>query len=526
VARIPRNLARLISTHLGEFDRAGVLSVRPGYEFTNGWFTGRRAIVVTVRRKLRTLPADDQLPEQVAGVPVDVRQASARKRTELLQPDVYASQMRLAPDTGSVPHFPEEVTLTGDHPAAAASAHAKLAAIAKTSLPYSGPTGVTLKPMTAEATLVLSASPDTGWPVLRDFLTVTAKTLTAGMYDFTAAHIAMAVQTATAGKHLNLVIDHPPQNATADQTDAATVADLRQSIASGFDQAWALTKLDKDATAWIYPTSYHIKVAVRDRSTVWLSSGNWNNSNQPDIIPAIIPADAVTAQRRDRDWHVVVTSAKLAGVFEDYLLNDLTIAQAHNATPEAPGPSLGPPHLPSSKTPAFGEFFPTATVTGRIKLAPLLTPDPGVYADAVKTLIASATKTLYMQFQYIELPKAIDATSQPFVDLVHAVIDRQKAKVDVRIIMSEYETAGYLEQLQAAGLDVATTVKIQNNVHNKGIIVDSKTVLVSSQNWSVDGTLYNRDAGLIIYNKTAAAYYQQIFLHDWQNLAKTKALSD
>jgi hypothetical protein len=38
--------------------------------------------------------------------------------------------------------------------------------------------------------------------------------------------------------------------------------------------------------------------------------------------------------------------------------------------------------------------------------------------------------------------------------------------------MSEYETSGYLEQLQSAGLDVVNSVRIQNNVHNKGIVVD------------------------------------------------------
>lgn len=110
-------------------------------------------------------------------------------------------------------------------------------------------------------------------------------------------------------------------------------------------------------------------------------------------------------------------------------------------------------------------------------MTPLLTPDPGVYANAVKALIAPAAKTLRMQFQYIELPKTTDASSQAFVDLVEAVIDRQEAGVDVRIIMSEYETAGYLEQLQAAGLDVVTTVKIQNNVHNKA---SSSTARASS----------------------------------------------
>ena len=92
--------------------------------------------------------------------------------------------------------------------------------------------------------------------------------------------------------------------------------------------------------------------------------------------------------------------------------------------------------------------------------------------------------------------------------------------------MSEYETTGYLEQLQALGLNVVDNVKIQNNVHNKGIVVDATTVLVSSQNWSTDGTLYNRDAGVILRNAQAAQYYQQIFLHDWQHLATAKALPD
>jgi phosphatidylserine/phosphatidylglycerophosphate/cardiolipin synthase-like enzyme len=93
-------------------------------------------------------------------------------------------------------------------------------------------------------------------------------------------------------------------------------------------------------------------------------------------------------------------------------------------------------------------------------------------------------------------------------------------------IMSELETAGYLEQLQGIGIDVVHNVKLQNNVHNKGIIVDGQTVLVSSQNWSVAGTLHNRDAGVIIANSDAAQYFQHIFFHDWQHLAAQKAAED
>ena len=98
--------------------------------------------------------------------------------------------------------------------------------------------------------------------------------------------------------------------------------------------------------------------------------------------------------------------------------------------------------------------------------------------------------------------------------------------------MSEFEKVGYLEQLRTMGLDVVTSVKIQRNVHNKGIVVDGATVLVSSQNWSADGTLHNRDArrekrrGVIIYHQEAAQYFQQVFLHDWEHLAAAKAVPD
>ncbi|HEY1571809.1 MAG TPA: phospholipase D-like domain-containing protein [Pseudonocardiaceae bacterium] len=519
------DLNTLIDRYLAELAKPGVLSVRPGYQVRNNWLTGRQAVVVTVRSKGER-PAGQRLPTEIDGVPVDVRQASARKTMEIEQPERYAAELRLTPDTGAVPHFADERTLAGDHPAARASAHAMLAAVPKPELTYSAPLDVGLVSVTAPTTIHLSASPDAGWPMLRDFLAGTKETLTVGLYDFTSAHVLAAVRDATKGKTVRLVLDHPPKNPTADQTDATTAADLAEALGEDLTQAWALTRTDKIATAWIYPTAYHIKVAVRDGSSVWLSSGNWNNSNQPDISPMTDPADATEARHRDRDWHVVMDHPELATVFEAYLTNDLTVAQAHNNAHPPADPPLPTPKPGGERTPAFAQFFAGTTVTDTIRITPLLTPDPGVYAAAVKALIGSARHTLSMQFQYIELPKQVDATSQAFADLVTAVVDRQQAGVDVRIIMSEYEKAGYLEQLQAAGLDVVHSVRIQNNVHNKGVVVDGATVLISSQNWSTDGTLYNRDAGVVIENPTAAEYFQRIFDHDWDHLAAQRAQPD
>jgi phosphatidylserine/phosphatidylglycerophosphate/cardiolipin synthase-like enzyme len=522
------DIERVIDRNLKRFDRPRVLSVRPGYEITRGWLTGRPAIVVTVSRKLRRIPDGEQLPDEVQGVPVDVRQASARKRKELLDPRGYASELRLSPDRGSVPHFPQERRLDGTRPAAEASAHAVLAAATKPELDYTAPAGASLAPLEVTATVQLSASPDSGWSTLSAFLAATQSALTVGMYDCTSAHVLAALTDALADGKLTLTLDHPPLDKTADQTDADTVAALQTALGDRLTQAWALTKLDPEATAWIYPTSYHIKVAVRDGKAMWLSSGNWNNSNQPAIDPVTAglgSSDADEARHRDRDWHVVITHGKLSQLFRSYLTNDRSVAAGHNGPPEAAGPPLPEPKLPSTETPAFQQFFAATSFHGRMKIAPVLTPDPGSYAATVTQLIQSATTSLYLQFQYIELPKTIDATSQAFVDLVDAVIAQQD-KVDLRIVMSQYESSGYLEQLQARGLDVVNKVKIQNNVHNKGIVVDDSAVLVSSQNWSTDGALYNRDAGVVIYDQRAATYFQQIFLHDWDHLAHQRATSD
>jgi phosphatidylserine/phosphatidylglycerophosphate/cardiolipin synthase-like enzyme len=62
-------------------------------------------------------------------------------------------------------------------------------------------------------------------------------------------------------------------------------------------------------------------------------------------------------------------------------------------------------------------------------------------------------------------------------------------------------------------------IRIQNNLHNKGIIVDSKVVAIGSQNWSPPGVTTNRDATLIIHNPEAAQYWESIYLHDWANMA-------
>lgn len=508
----------VIENNLSTLRQPGVLSVRAGYAFANGWITDRPAIIVTVGAD--RAGRGSALPAELDGFPVEIRPASALK-IRVLAGDLDA--VRPTPDGGVIARFAREWNLSGEHPELVESTLP--AASARPNLPYTAPRNMPLNDVTGTISIRLSASPDSGWPTLKPFIAATQSSLTVGLYDFTSAHILAAFESSLVQKKVALVLDHPARNPTADQSGEQTVSALRGAFGAQFSQAWALDRTDPFATAWIFPSAYHIKVAVRDSSALWLSSGNLNNSNQPDIEPVTVPGDATAARSGDRDWHVIIEHPGLSETFEAYIQNDLAVASAHNAVPGAV-PQLNESIQSRLQTPPYSQFFAAKSISEPMRITPLLTPDAGVYLTAVVALIASARTSLYLQFQYIELPPTPGATSQALVALVAAVIERQKAGIDVRIIMSQFESAGYLEQLQAAGLDVLTGVKLQNNVHNKGIVVDSAAVLISSQNWSSAGVFTNRDAGVIIHNESAAQYFQQIFLHDWNTLSQQKANFD
>jgi hypothetical protein len=48
---------------------------------------------------------------------------------------------------------------------------------------------------------------------------------------------------------VQLVLDHPARNPTADQTDEPTVTDLNAALGQDFTQAWALERMDPLAQA-------------------------------------------------------------------------------------------------------------------------------------------------------------------------------------------------------------------------------------------------------------------------------------
>ena len=141
--------------------------------------------------------------------------------------------------------------------------------------------------------LTICVSPEAGWSELEAFLGETKSSLTVAMYQFTAPHIFKAIEKAvTPGARKFELILHPVPEKPAKtgvkahdlDEEEAVIEPLETSMKKRFEQTWA-TLFSKKNPKGLFASAYHIKVAVRDGNAFWLSSGNWQSSNQPNVHP-------------------------------------------------------------------------------------------------------------------------------------------------------------------------------------------------------------------------------------------------
>ncbi len=384
--------------------------------------------------------------------------------------------------------------------------------------------------------MTICVSPEAGWGELEKFLGETKSTLTVAMYQFTAPHIFTAIDKAVspAGRKFELILHPVPEKPAKsgvkahDLNEQEDVIDpLESEMKNRFEQTWA-TLVSKKNPDGLFASAYHIKVAVRDSSAVWLSSGNWQSSNQPDVHPfAENPEDLPAGFQRkyNRDYHAIIKNDTLASIYEFYIKRDFEQAAAQAdqtvifAQPDnlAPEPDLFVP-IERDEPAEFAkpqQLFPPLQLKRKVSVQPLLTPDN--YAENALKLIKSAEKSVWFQNQYINF-RGTDDDFTEFKLLIGALKDKIDKRLDVRIICRDMMKQESLDVLIA--LDFPKEVfRFQPACHNKTIIVDGKVVMFGSHNWSNEGVKTNRDASLIFDDEGIAAYLAKVYDYDWTTLA-------
>jgi hypothetical protein len=84
-------------------------------------------------------------------------------------------------------------------------------------------------------------------------------------------------------------------------------------------------------------------VAVRDQSAFWLSSGNWQSSNQPNVHPFMPDPEKLPPQfqrKYNRDYHAIIDNKKLAKIYESYIKRDFELSAAQAESLSCAQPDL------------------------------------------------------------------------------------------------------------------------------------------------------------------------------------------
>jgi hypothetical protein len=378
--------------------------------------------------------------------------------------------------------------------------------------------------------LTICVSPEAGWSELEAFLAGIQKRLTVAMYQFTAPHIFAAVEAAVSpqGRQFDLVLhpvpEKPPKSGVKahDLNEEDEVLEpLEKKLKNRFDMAWA-TLVSKAHPEGLWASAYHIKVAVRDGGAVWLSSGNWQSSNQPDVHPFAPDAGKLPAgfqKKYNRDYHAIIASKQLASIYETYIKRDLKLAAAQAGEAESlTAPDLFVPEEEPEEAVEFAappQLFKPLRLDRVVSVQPLLTPDN--YAEHALALIRSAKKSVWFQNQYINF-RGTDEDFNEFRLLIGALKQKIDDGLEVRIICRDMMKEESLDILVAMGFP-REVFRFQPACHNKTIIVDGKIVMFGSHNWSNEGVKTNRDASLIFDDKEIAEYLAQVYDYDWSRLA-------
>jgi V8-like Glu-specific endopeptidase len=402
-----------------------------------------------------------------------------------------------------------------------------------------------LDPVTDEMNITLHVSPEAGWPMLKPFLAENRfEQFTVGMYHMTAPHVVAAIK-AIAGRNnsrVTLSIDRQRGEASPpdDTGEGTKVDDIAESqtldeleTIAGNRFKWAEASLGGNA---LFASAYHIKVAVwsdrvaggrlRDKK-FWLSSGNWQSSNQAPVDKPIEQLRWDDIADYNREWHAIVEHAGLAATFRNHLEQDFKDNEAAART-EARRTGLPDVILPRGlleRPPRPSEFeaFRPLELNGRIKVQPLLTPDN--YPEVVAKLIANARERVLIENQSFSLWSEPKDTPAHFLKIVEAVRDRQRAGLDVRIIFrsgfgNERES---LRRLKKFKMKVGPDhIRFFDTCHTKGIVIDNDIAVLGSHNWTAGGTGPNRDASLVIWDRRANAYFAKLFEYDWRQVARNR----
>jgi len=258
-----------------------------------------------------------------------------------------------------------------------------------------------------------------------------------------------------------------------------------------------------------YPFN-HGKYLIIDNKTVIVESCNWAKTG--------IPKNPTYG---NREWGVIIRKKDIAEYFLNVFLDDWNPERCDSYSFYDLNFSISSGFFMDEYVYSgfYEPQFESITVNNSFSAIPVFSPDTSY--KAICDMIESAKESIYIEQLYIY--KDWKDQINPFVE---HLAKKSMQGVDIKVILNynpNYKntndkcnlTKQYFEENSIEVKFVYTNSSYFTNIHNKGMIVDNKSVLISSVNWNENSVTCNREAGIIIENNEVAEYYAQVFFYDW-----------
>jgi phosphatidylserine/phosphatidylglycerophosphate/cardiolipin synthase-like enzyme len=354
--------------------------------------------------------------------------------------------------------------------------------------------------LTGRITAVLS--PDDGDEPLRAFLRSAQRTIDVSVYTFASERIASVLsESVRAGVRVRVLLDGGPVGGIEDEELNIT----RGLAEDGAEVRW-LTGGSGVVKRYRF---LHAKYAVVDSQVAWIGSENFGTSGFPN------------GRKGNRGWSVVLDDAPLAGALERVFEADFDPRRRDSISRS----SFAGDHRPSPTPGRQTSSEPGSRIrSARLIVGPEMSLDP----NGVLALLASARERVSIEAFYIE-----DAWRNETNPFLAAAFEAARRGVSVRILLDgswasvEAESGtnddvlgrinlrAQKERLPLEARLLAPRGSIER-LHNKGVVVDGREVLVSSMNWALGSATENREIGVILQDAEIAHRFEDAFDADWE----------
>lgn len=387
-------------------------------------------------------------------------------------------------------------------------------------------------------------SPDSSFETLMGALGEARRTLFINVYQFHNPYIMDRVANLSKdGVDVKLLLEGGP---------VGGVTDYQRYVSTVLNESGAHVRYmisDRDEGIGSRYDFDHAKYAVIDNRTLVLLSENFVTTGLP-----------VDPSYGNRGWGVVVEDAALAKYFAEVFFHDFNPAMRDSFRYSSNHTKYGKPPEDLDmnyfvRTGAYMPRFPPRTTRGEAVITPVLSPDTSSGPTGpVISMIEGARRSIKIEQldcditwsgnrwtynwsdpegYYLDFAGGVAAYNM----YLASAIDAARRGVRVRVLLdSAYvwdwndridnsDTVIYINKIAALeGLDMeANLVALSgrtgraslDKVHNKGVIVDGRKVLVSSINWGRTSVTRNREAALIIESDELAAFFESVFDFDW-----------